>query len=714
MSKYRVGQAIGEYIHLKDSSTLPIEKLEISGNSYQETREGYNLFNEKYEIGYFTGNTGTFNTAYNGGHATDYIEIGDNKTLYVLFECFKSCKLGRYWLMEFDENLEGISRRMVPDIYDTSFSFGTTIKTVTLSENCKYIKPSFYSIKINEESFAYDKFSEFFYVCISSKQADKYEPYGAMPSPDFPSAVKSCGDNINLFDKNGTNFNETNLNNFEARKSIANSNLGSTIYINTTSNNRCKAYFNLSANKKVTISFNDNFIMSYLLITDIDGIIAERKFNLATDFTITSDEDRVLCLVFSKKDATEYTDEDIEMLKNSIKIEEGATATEYSKFEQGNMTIVKSNKNLLDFSKFEYKASSCIAQKNSKNELELKSTNAWANILITFTDLQKNTDYCISAKFIETIASDATVGFSIYGNNENNTATMQSIYSQQEKILKNQTVFKKITFNTSDYNYIFVRIWSNATSTIIKQEESLVIVSELQFEKNNEATHFVEHEEEKFIIPVQREMLKGDYIDLKTNEEVHLWEKYIFTGNEEWSSYVNAKTGLTTFRLVFADIKSYNQRQLMSNYFETVVDTEVEDGQIMNRYGNYYNLECVYSEKTLSEFKDWLAEKNAEGKGVYIIYKLIEPTRLPLTAQQTQVLEALQKTKTYRNETIFYSTDEASPIMDITYKQDLATIISNNNKQQNDRITAIENLLSTTETSAMLLDNLEKDLLEEV
>ena len=214
-------------------------------------------------------------------------------------------------------------------------------------------------------------------------------------------------------------------------------------------------------------------------------------------------------------------------------------------------------------------------------------------------------------------------------------------------------------------------------------------------------------EEEKFVISIQQEMLKGDYIDLEAQEEVHLWEKYIFTGNEEWSSYTNTATGLNTFRMVFADIKTYAQRQLMCNYFKAVIDTNVENNQIMNRYGNYYNLECVCLEKsTVAEFKQLLKEKYEEGSPIHIYYKLAEPTRLKLTQQQIQILEQLQKTRTYKNETIFYSTDEVSPIMSVTYKKDLETI----NKVQNDRLTSIEQLLSTTATSALLLDNLQSDL----
>ena len=50
----------------------------------------------------------------------------------------------------------------------------------------------------------------------------------------------------------------------------------------------------------------------------------------------------------------------------------------------------------------------------------------------------------------------------------------------------------------------------------------------------------------------------------------------------------------------------------------------------------------------------------------------------------------------------------------ITYKKDIETMFNNQAKEYNERLSNIENLLNTTETSALLLDNLENDLEKEV
>lgn len=132
-----------------------------------------NLFNEQYIQGYFVNDSGKTNTSAEGARADDYIPISDNKTIYVLFKCLKSCTLARFWLMEFDENYNAI-KRTTTGIYDTSFNIGNTIKQLNLSQKCKYIKPSFYSLRDGGAALTYDKFNEYFNISISRNQTEEY------------------------------------------------------------------------------------------------------------------------------------------------------------------------------------------------------------------------------------------------------------------------------------------------------------------------------------------------------------------------------------------------------------------------------------------------------------------------------------------------------------------------------------------------------------
>lgn len=148
-------------------------KIETAKDSVKINVSNENLFNEQYIQGYFVNDSGKTNTSAEGARADDYIPVSDNKTIYVLFKCLKSCTLARFWLMEFDENYNAI-KRTTTGIYDTSFNIGNTIKQLNLSQKCRYIKPSFYSLRDGGASLTYDKFNEYFNISISRNQTEEY------------------------------------------------------------------------------------------------------------------------------------------------------------------------------------------------------------------------------------------------------------------------------------------------------------------------------------------------------------------------------------------------------------------------------------------------------------------------------------------------------------------------------------------------------------
>ena len=73
--------------------------------------------------------------------------------------------------MEFDENYNAIKRTSI-GIYDTSFNVGNIKKQVNLSQNCRYIKPSFYGLRDGDSNtlLTYDKFNEYFDISGSRNE----------------------------------------------------------------------------------------------------------------------------------------------------------------------------------------------------------------------------------------------------------------------------------------------------------------------------------------------------------------------------------------------------------------------------------------------------------------------------------------------------------------------------------------------------------------
>ena len=122
----------------------------------------------------------------------------------------------------------------------------------------------------------------------------------------------------------------------------------------------------------------------------------------------------------------------------------------------------------------------------------------------------------------------------------------------------------------------------------------------------------------------------------------------------------------------------------------------------------------VNEDTTLDMLKTILKEKYEAGNPIVIYYKLAEPIDLELTEEQKAIRE--QKLHTYKNVTNISLSNELASI-DVTYKKDLETehnkLQEKNNNLQS-QIDEIKQLLSTTETSAMLINNLQKDVEMEV
>ena len=67
----------------------------------------------------------------------------------------------------------------------------------------------------------------------------------------------------------------------------------------------------------------------------------------------------------------------------------------------------------------------------------------------------------------------------------------------------------------------------------------------------------------------------------------------------------------------------------------------------------------------INDFKEWLSNNNLQ-----IIYVLATPNDLTCTSEQTEVLEAYIKSKTYKTVTHIYSEDETPAYQEVVYIKD--------------------------------------------
>lgn len=179
----------GESITLENTARAKFTKFRIEGNSKQETREGYNLCNVTDQTKYGV----TFKKMKNGillnGKCTETFDVT---------VCEKTVAGGNYCIKGLGSTAsnstfqEAIYKNDTIDCY-----VATTSKIRTFADN-DVLKSRFYIYKDTT-------FNNLLVPVQITKSDDKdYEPYGTMPSVEFPSEIKNVKENvrINIRNKN--------------------------------------------------------------------------------------------------------------------------------------------------------------------------------------------------------------------------------------------------------------------------------------------------------------------------------------------------------------------------------------------------------------------------------------------------------------------------------------------------------------------------------
>lgn len=242
---------------------------------------------------------------------------------------------------------------------------------------------------------------------------------------------------------------------------------------------------------------------------------------------------------------------------------------------------------------------------------------------------------------------------------------------------------------------------------------------------NTQANIIIENsdktEQQTKTVDIQQEMLEGDYFVKEEDgwKEVQTWGKIILNGAESgWNISGTDTSGINRFsnniisNLVKKVLSSSEVGLLICDKFIVISANQSYnkiEGICINSSGTLYIFYNYCSSMTVKEFKNWLSQNN-----LTLYYKLETPLKLVCTEKQVQQLEDLLNTSTYKNVTHIYSTDKVSPVIKIKYRKDIETMFNTQQSNYDTRLSNIEKLLSTTTTSALLLDNLQSDLEKEV
>ena len=277
--------------------------------------------------------------------------------------------------------------------------------------------------------------------------------------------------------------------------------------------------------------------------------------------------------------------------------------------------------------------------------------------------------------------------------------------SANKKKDTNEFIVKFKTNKEKTLAYVTQQYTNSARVTIITEGTMILEGDYLNLDEPYEI-----HQEQEIIFPLAegQKLYEGSYL---TKDGIHNKRKQIKLLSSDGNLFESSSGTYKVFERTQKGVKQGSQ--LLSNYFKDYGSVNAIKDTV--GIANNNSADRIYVSNgistTLDEFKDWLDKCENAGKPVILEYELAEEEIIPYTEAQQAVIN--EKLYTYKNVTNI-SVDNDLATLDITYKKDLETMFNNQAKEYNERLSNIENLLNTTETSALLLDNLESDLKEEV
>ena len=340
----------------------------------------------------------------------------------------------------------------------------------------------------------------------------------------------------------------------------------------------------------------------------------------------------------------------------------------------------------------------CTTENKKENEITLTSTNKTGASYIRFKGKIKAGTWYVKKEFevLSGTGTNYTGRVFIQDTNWNNVLVLN----------KN---LKEGSFTLEEDKELYITLIAKET-TDTSTEVIKIRFYNLMISKDD--VDFVKHEQNSITVSIQQEMLTNDYLDKTNKKEIHNFRKIILDGTKNYTLLITTENYLrfmldlsktadlkNGFKVYCENLKVVKQSTSTAVNEEKIIERDIS----LDKQLQIVILKSRLTEPTVEGLKQYLATNN-----IVAYCELEEATKLDLTQEQIEALEKLDEMQTYKN--ITNITTDSIAILDVDYKKDLETW----QKQQDDRITALEELLSTTQTSAMLVENLENDLLKEV
>lgn len=631
----------GTTIKIEDSAEEPILELELDGKSTQATRSGKNKLENIGKSQTINGLTFTVNedgTVIVNGTATAQTAFIVNSFLvlpvgqYIFSGCPTSGTTQTHFVQ---------IRRRSPDSYINDVGQENTFSIEDNTQSVDYYIVVRNGITVNNVLFKP-------MIRLASISDDTYEPYGASPTPEFPSEIKSVGDDVNLFDKNNANY----LDGYIDTNSIV-SNLNYKTY-----------YMPCLPNTTYTISrvgTSTIYVAEKSLLPTLGGSITNKVQGTSNSVTITTTSTATY-LVFQ---VYRNNYDNLETVLNTLKLQKGTVATSYSEYGKGTVTIEQRGKNLLkglstsltdseywfDVNKYYF-----TPLEDGWGKFEYDNTNGTGTIFInakvkqSAVKLKPNSTYTIiteirnssisenSGAFFQLITNNATTSSS---ENKNLNYTQINAGGIYRALIQTKESFSGVNIAIDTY----LRLAKGTKGTVearISLVEGDIDITDFDYEP---------YFSKDYVIPTTplRSLPNGTKDTIEEDGIHRLIGNYVCNGTETVTinnQYVN------TFRIenipnAYTESNNVLNGALCS-HFKEKVQSKVSSGTIgFAMLGG--NINKVYicfgadSEiNTVEKVKQWLTEQYAQGTPLIFQYELAEEVVEPFTDEQLEVIKSIE------------------------------------------------------------------------
>lgn len=449
----------------------------------------------------------------------------------------------------------------------------------------------------------------------------KYNYLSQLPSVESPSEIKNVGNDINLFDKDNAQYVE-NLYIDSVQLKYVLTNTGIRIYYMACKPNTTYTYSkSVGSIVKLASSVNIPVANGAVTTSNLDSSVK------SATITTGANDNYIVVLPLNSSELATISWEDV---LSSIKLQEGSIATPYSSYNMGNVNIIKCNKNWLDSNTV--KSNYRLAQDGG----ELSDEGYYVS---DFIKIKPNTTYTKNSP-----TADAYHRMCFYSSNN-----VKSFISRTES-----------NTATSPSNAQYLKICGLITE-----------IDTTQIEKNTAATSYTSHEEEVFNFPlaINQKLLNGSY--LTETGIMHKRKQIVLDGTENWALIQN-KNDMYSYQITLSDtaipISNTTLPVLKCNQFTTYKADELwsadKEGTTIN-ISKFLQIKTI--QRTLVDFKAWLAAQYAAGTPVIVEYELKNEIKDTYTTAQLASYKQIKASELYSDTSNLYSMNSTAPLLNLTY-----------------------------------------------